>query len=148
MRSAVMGVAAVGVVLLVWTASPIWWNGLVESGAEGPVSGMVFVALVFGTAAGVLAGLLGRLRVRAGHESTGPGAVIAFITASLVALLPIGFFVTRFSASDHQRLPSSRVFEACVAWLVYVAFAYVLFGIVSGRATRRARTGAPSPGKR
>jgi len=149
MRKAAMAVAAVGVAWLIWAATPIWWDGaLVESGAEGVVSGMAFVALVFGMTAGVLAGLLGRLWMRAGHESTGPVAVIALIAVSLVALGGMGIFVIRLSVGAVAPLPSSRVFEACVAWLVYVALAYQLYRTVSDRAFRQARTGAPSPGTR
>lgn len=51
MRHAVMGVAAVGVALLVWTASPIWWNGLAVRGT-GQVPEVAFLAVLFGTPAG------------------------------------------------------------------------------------------------
>jgi hypothetical protein len=139
MRGVAMGVAAAGVAVLLWHATPIWWDGLVESGAEGPVSGMAFVALMFGTAAGVLAGLLDNRRTRAGLESAGPSAVIAFVAVSLFALWPFGVLVSMFPRSDQAPTSSSRVFEACAVWLVYVALAYLLYWIVTGRARRRAR---------
>jgi hypothetical protein len=139
MRGVAMGVAAAGVAVLVWHATPIWWDGLVEPGAEGPVSGMAFVALMFATAAGVLAGLLDNRRTRDGLESAGPSAVIAFLAVSLFALWPFGVLVSMFPGSDRAPTSSSRVFEACAVWLGYVALAYLLYWIVTGRARRRAR---------
>ena len=130
--------AAAGIAAIVWIAHPMRWDGFVESGAEGPVSGMAFVAVVLGTVAGVLAGLLDHRRAKLGHGSAGPAAVIALLVVSLFALGPIGFFVSRLEDSDEFQLGSSRVLEACAAWLLYVAIAYLLHRVVSGRAFRQA----------
>lgn len=105
---------------------------------------MVFVALVFGTAAGVVAGLLGYRRVRAGRTSMGVGAAIAFLTVSLVALWPMPLLVTMFPATEEAPTNSSRVFETCLAWLAYVTLAYLLYWIVRHRAFRQREVG-PSP---
>ena len=149
MLKAALGVAVVGVAWLIYAAIPIRWDGhLAESSPEGPISGMACVVLVFGTTAGVLAGLLGRLWMRAGHESTGAGAVIAFIAVSLVALGGMSIFVVDLMVGAVEPEPSSRVFEVCGAWLFYVAFAHHLFGVVSGRAARRAPGDLASPGTR
>ena len=149
MLKAALGVAAVGVAWLIYAATPIRWDGhLVESAPEGIISGMACVTLVFGTTAGALAGLLGRLWMRAGHESTGPGAVIAFVAVSVVALGGMSIFVVDLMVGAVEPQHSSRVFEVCGAWLFYVAFGYQLFGIVSGRAAGRAPGDLASPGTR
>ena len=148
MRRAAIGVAAVGGLYLVWGTTPIRWDGVVDVRDGGAAALLATVAGIGGTAAGVLAGLLDFRRVRLGHTSTGPAAVIAFLAVSPFALWPMSVLVARFDPSDHEPFESSRVFEVCVGWLVYVALAYLLYWIVSGRAFRRARTDAPSPGKR
>jgi hypothetical protein len=136
-RAASVGLAVAGVAVLVWLAAPLRWDGLIEPGAGGPVSGMAFLAVLFGTVAGVACGLLGRRSVKAGQSaSTGRrrAPVIAMLVVSAVALWPFGLFVARFSQADQEPFGSSRVLETSAAWLAYLAIAYLLYHVVSGQA--------------
>jgi hypothetical protein len=152
-RGAVVGVAVVGVATLVWGAAPLYWDGLIEGGAAGPVSGFVAIAVFFGVIAGVPAGLTHRLSARRRRAVPNSLPWVPSVVLVAVSVLPwwlLGVFASRWSYADHEPLPSSRVFEVCVAFLGYLAIAYLLYVALRGpaRSSTPPTTPRPSQGNR
>lgn len=123
-------VAVVGVVLLVWAAMPLKWDGLVEN---HPARGWILV-VGWAVACGVIGGAVEGLAARSGHPRIAIGVLLA--ASFLGGTMPVFALGRWLDGGTDYVMESANLFQPIVGWLLFIALITLVAYAVAGRRSR------------
>lgn len=134
-------VTFLGVAVVVWQATPMYWAGLFES----PTAGVVMVAVMSAAVFGGVGGLAEGLAARAGW--TGLALAILVVAAVPALWFPVILNGRLFGGSDP--VSSQHLSSSVGAWLLFAATIFVMASVLAHRPSAqqdRRRTSSPAGG--
>ncbi|MGZ4437501.1 MAG: hypothetical protein ACXVWU_04590 [Nocardioides sp.] len=130
-------VTVVGLVLLVWTAVPLYWTGVQDAFGRGVLLWGGTAALALGGFGGLVEGFL----ARAGRT---PAAVAVLVATSVPALWVAVLFNGRWTAPDDGPIASDHLASSVASWLM---FAGVVTGVAVALAGPSSTAEAEAPAR-